>query len=137
MLGKVIVKADDRQTAITNLQQALAETEIYGIETNLDYLQQVLADEAVNAGKVNTQLLGSIEYRPIVLMCSVPAHSPRSRITGTPGLLACRCASLGPFDDWSFRLGNRMLDNEAGAGRSGNHPEWPEPAIQLIDSYCH
>ena len=41
MIAKIIVKAATRDAAIDALQQALAETRIGGLETNLDYLRQL------------------------------------------------------------------------------------------------
>ncbi len=42
MLAKVIVHGADRREALARLRAALHQTRIYGIETNLEYLRQVL-----------------------------------------------------------------------------------------------
>ena len=47
MLGKIIVHAGSREEALASLRHSLSGTTIYGIETNLDYLQALLASEPV------------------------------------------------------------------------------------------
>ena len=50
MLAKMIVHADTRDQALTDLQQSLSETGIYGVETNLEYLQTLLDSEPLRTG---------------------------------------------------------------------------------------
>ncbi|MDX1697232.1 MAG: hypothetical protein R3308_03055 [Thiohalobacterales bacterium] len=57
MLAKLIVQAADRDSAIDKLGRALQQTTIEGIETNLDYLQQVLTDERFVRATHNTRTL--------------------------------------------------------------------------------
>jgi acetyl/propionyl-CoA carboxylase alpha subunit len=59
MLAKVIVHADDRPAAIEELADALAQTEVLGLRTNLPFLRMLAADETVRAGKVTTTWLES------------------------------------------------------------------------------
>ncbi len=47
MLAKLISHAPTREAAIAQLRQALEDTSVYGIETNLDYLRQILRTEAL------------------------------------------------------------------------------------------
>src|SRR5258705_4084135 len=44
MLAKIIVHGSDRATALSRLSDALAQSSIAGIETNLNYLRQVTVD---------------------------------------------------------------------------------------------
>ena len=50
MIAKIIVTAADREQAITAMQSSLAHTEVAGIETNLEYLQNIIASEVFKAG---------------------------------------------------------------------------------------
>src|SRR5439155_10329924 len=59
MLAKVIVHADDRPAALACLAEALAETEVLGLRTNLPFLRMLAADPTVAAGKVTTTWLES------------------------------------------------------------------------------
>ncbi len=44
MLAKIIVHEDSRDKALTCLDQALQQTMIYGIETNIDYLKKLIQE---------------------------------------------------------------------------------------------
>jgi len=59
MLAKVIVHAGDRAAALDELADALAQTEVLGLRTNLPFLRMLAADETVRAGKVTTTWLES------------------------------------------------------------------------------
>ena len=57
MLAKVIVHALTRDEAITGLQRALRETVCLGVTTNIDDLADLLDDERVRRGDMDTSLL--------------------------------------------------------------------------------
>jgi 3-methylcrotonyl-CoA carboxylase alpha subunit len=59
MLAKVIVHADDRPAALDCLGEALAQTEVLGLRTNLPFLRTLAADPTVAAGQVTTTWLES------------------------------------------------------------------------------
>ena len=51
MIAKIIVRAADRRAALKKLSAALADTAIGGIETNLEYLRQIIVDPVFAAGR--------------------------------------------------------------------------------------
>ncbi len=57
MLSKVIAWGEDRAEALSRLDGALAQTTILGIQTNIDYLRQLIADPGVQAGELDTGLI--------------------------------------------------------------------------------
>ena len=57
MLAKVIAVGADRDQALSRLERALAETVILGVETNVAYLQQLVADPDVRAGRMDTTMI--------------------------------------------------------------------------------
>ena len=59
LVAKVLVHADARTEAVKSMRKALADTMLYGIETNLEYLRQVLADTVFPAGQQTTRYLNS------------------------------------------------------------------------------
>jgi acetyl/propionyl-CoA carboxylase alpha subunit len=59
MLAKLIVHGDDRPAALDELADALAQTEVLGLRTNLPFLRMLVADDTVRAGKVTTTWLES------------------------------------------------------------------------------
>ncbi|QOR72026.1 ATP-grasp domain-containing protein [Ruania alkalisoli] len=60
MLAKVIAHADTRADALARLDRALADTVIFGVETNVDYLRRLLAHRDVRAGTADTTLLDGL-----------------------------------------------------------------------------
>ncbi|WP_304442441.1 biotin/lipoyl-containing protein, partial [Mycobacterium sp. E3298] len=57
MLSKVIAYGEDRDEALAKLDAALAKTAILGVQTNIEFLRFLLADERVRAGDLDTALL--------------------------------------------------------------------------------
>ncbi|CPZ85994.1 Putative acyl-CoA carboxylase alpha subunit AccA [Mycobacteroides abscessus] len=66
MLAKVIVHAADRDTALAEVDRALAETRILGVGTNIDFLRALVTNPVVMSGDIDTALLDKIaaEYPP-------------------------------------------------------------------------
>ena len=57
MLSKVIAHGCDREQALARLDRALAQTAVLGVQTNVEFLRFLLADERVRAGDLDTALL--------------------------------------------------------------------------------
>ncbi|SPM35818.1 Acetyl/propionyl-CoA carboxylase, alpha subunit, partial [Mycobacterium rhizamassiliense] len=57
MLSKVIAHGADRDEALRRLDQALARTAVLGVQTNIEFLRFLLADDRVRAGDLDTALL--------------------------------------------------------------------------------
>lgn len=57
MLSKVIAHGDDRDDALAKLDRALSRMAILGVQTNIEFLRFLLADERVLAGDLDTALL--------------------------------------------------------------------------------
>jgi len=112
MLAKVISHADDREQAQQKLLKALEDTKLYGIETNKEYVSHILADDVFLAAKVTTRYLDSFAYQPR----RIDVLSPGTMTTiqdypGRKGHWDVGIPPSGPFDNWSFRLANKLLDN--------------------------
>ena len=54
LLAKLIVHDETRAAALSRIARALRETAILGVETNLDFLQELMAQSAVKEGQVDT-----------------------------------------------------------------------------------
>jgi len=116
LLAKVIVKGQDRQDALKKLSVALATSEIYGIETNLAYLRQIVAAQPFVTGDVSTKVLTTLPYRTATI--EVLAAGAQSSIQDYPGRLGYWNVGVppsGPMDNYSFRLTNRLVGNPEGA----------------------
>jgi len=57
MIAKLIVWGEDRQQAVSRLQQALHQYQIAGVTTNLSFLRRVVAVDAFAKGQVSTQFI--------------------------------------------------------------------------------
>ncbi len=57
MLSKVIAHGSNREQALARLDQALAQTAVLGVQTNVEFLRFLLADRRVRAGDLDTALL--------------------------------------------------------------------------------
>jgi len=60
LMAKLIVWDKTRAKAILRLQQALADYQIAGVTTNLDFLQMILASPAFKTGKYSTNTLDTL-----------------------------------------------------------------------------
>ncbi|MCX2841864.1 urea carboxylase [Microbulbifer thermotolerans] len=112
MLAKVIVRAGDRPAALEKLQQTLDATELYGSETNLDYLRALSRDDTLAQGQVTTRYLNSFRYQPARI--DVLQGGTQTTIQDFPGRQGHWDVGVppsGPFDSRSFRLANRLLGN--------------------------
>ena len=116
MLAKVIVHESDRETARQRLMNALDESQLYGIETNLKYVRQVLDDDRFIEGRLFTRTLNEFDYQPATV--DVISGGTLTTIQDYPGRVGyweIGVPPSGPFDNYSFRLGNRLLGNNEGA----------------------
>jgi urea carboxylase len=116
LVAKLIVHAENREAAIAKLAEALAATRIEGIETNRDYLRQVIASEEFESGNVFTAFLRAFAYRPRTI--EVLEGGTMTTVQGYPGRMGYWAVGVppsGPMDSLSYRLGNRLLNNLEGA----------------------
>ncbi|MBA3010325.1 MAG: acetyl-CoA carboxylase biotin carboxylase subunit [Proteobacteria bacterium] len=60
LIGKLIVWAKDRPSAIRRMQRALAEFEITGIETTIGFYRRVFENEQFQKGEIDTHFLDTM-----------------------------------------------------------------------------
>ena len=116
MIAKVIVHADDREAARAKLLGAVHETALYGIESNLAYLGQILDDETFISGEHYTRYLDQFEFKPLTI--DVVSPGTQTFIVDYPGRTGYWDIGVppsGPMDSLAFRLANRILGNDAEA----------------------
>lgn len=116
MLAKVIIHETDRESARNRLISALDNSQLYGIETNRTYVSQVLADDRFREGRLFTRTLNEFNYQPSTV--DVISGGTMTTIQDHPGRIGyweIGVPPSGPFDSYSFRLGNRLLGNEKSA----------------------
>ncbi len=115
MLAIMIITADDRNNAIQQLVQALALTSLYGIETNINYVREILSTDIFQRGEIFTRYLNDFRTQP----CSIDVISSGTLTSiqdypGRSGYWDVGVPPSGPFDHYSFNLANRLLNNSVG-----------------------
>ncbi|KZM43727.1 urea carboxylase [Marinomonas sp. SBI22] len=116
MLAKVITTADDRQTAISELEQALDHSTLYGIQTNKAYVQAILNGPMHQGGQLFTKDLADFKIQTPSF--SVLSGGTQTSIQDYPGRQAHWHVGVppsGPMDSLSFRLANELLGNNLDA----------------------
>lgn len=112
LLAKIIVKGRDRAEALHRLDVALGDTRLHGLETNLDYLRQIVASAGFRAGGVTTKYLSTLPYRASTIEVLEPGT--QSTVQDYPGRLGYWDVGVPPsgaMDGRSFRLANRLVGN--------------------------
>lgn len=115
MLAKLIVYGADRQQALAKLQQALADTKLYGIATNLDYLRQIIASENFGQAQLSTRFLESFSYQARQIEVLEAGTYTSIQDTGRFGYWDIGVPPSGAMDDYAFRIANRIVGNDASA----------------------
>lgn len=116
MIAKLITWAPTRDEASAALDCALAGSLLYGVESNRDYLRQILIDAPFASGQPWTRCLENLAYRAHTV--EVLGAGTQTTVQDYPGRLGYWAVGVppsGPMDSRALRLGNRLLGNEEGA----------------------
>ncbi|MGA8135452.1 MAG: urea carboxylase [Pseudomonas gingeri] len=115
MIAKVITWAEDREQARLHLHRALGESQLYGVETNRDYLRQILLDVPFASGQPWTRCLEALVYHAHTFeVLSGGTQTSVQDYPGRQGYWAVGVPPSGPMDSRSLRLGNLLLGNPEG-----------------------
>ncbi|KAF2012988.1 urea amidolyase [Aaosphaeria arxii CBS 175.79] len=112
MIAKIIAYGEDRREALHKVSKALAKTTITGIETNLEYLRQIVDWDLFHSGEFTTTSLNAFPFNAQVLeVIDVGSGTSVQDFPGRQGLWHIGIPPSGPMDSYSFRLANRILGN--------------------------
>ncbi|MBJ7554501.1 urea carboxylase [Marinomonas spartinae] len=112
MLAKVIIHQANRESAFAQLKATLDDCVLYGTETNLDYLKNLVIDPVLLRGEVSTRYLNQYVYQPERI--DVLSGGTQTTLQDFPGRQHHWNVGVppsGPFDNYHFRLANRLLNN--------------------------
>ncbi|WP_122393188.1 urea carboxylase [Pseudomonas amygdali] len=115
MIAKLISWAPTRERASTGLIDALNETRLYGVETNRDYLRQIIADTPFASGQPWTRCLEGLVYHADTF--EVLSGGTQTSVQDYPGRLGYWAVGVppsGPMDSRALRQGNGLLGNAEG-----------------------
>ncbi len=112
LLAKLIVRGDTRRDALAALRAALEQTELYGIETNLDYLRAVAGSDTFARGAPTTAFLSRFAFAPHTI--DVLDGGVQTTVQQSPGRVGYWSVGVppsGPMDDRAFDLANALIGN--------------------------
>ncbi|WPN56739.1 urea carboxylase [Pseudomonas sp. P9_31] len=116
MIAKVISWAPTREAARVDLHQALGDSLLYGVETNRNYLRQILLDTPFASSQPWTRCLEGLIYQANTFeVLSAGTQTSVQDYPGRLGYWAVGVPPSGPMDSRALRLGNRLLGNDDGA----------------------
>ncbi|QTN44662.1 urea carboxylase [Ectopseudomonas mendocina] len=116
MIAKLITWAPTREQASSALDKALADSVLYGVECNRDYLRQIIKDAPFASGSPWTRCLENLAYQATTFeVLSAGTQTTVQDFPGRIGYWAVGVPPSGPMDSRALRLGNRLLGNDEGA----------------------
>lgn len=116
MLAKLIVHGKDRAQALSKMEKVLEESKLYGLTTNVQYLQALLKTPAYREAKLFTKMLDG--FLPEEHALEVVSGGVQSTVQDYPGMIGYWTVGVPPcgaMDNYSFRIGNQLLGNEKDA----------------------
>ncbi len=112
MIAKIIVTADDRALAIQAMTDTLAKTQVAGIETNLEYLQNIIDCDVFKAGTQTTRFLNSFEWKTQKIeVLQAGIQTAVQDVTGRLGYWDVGVPPSGAIDPLSLNVANQLLGN--------------------------
>ena len=112
MIAKVICWEPTREAAGAALDRVLGDTLLYGVETNRDYLRQIIHYPPFAAGEPWTRCLDELCYQATTF--EVISGGTQTTVQDVPGRLGYWSVGVppsGPMDNLALQLGNRLLGN--------------------------
>lgn len=112
MLAKLIVHGGSRAEAVAKMIKVLSNSRVYGLTTNLSYLEELLKTEAYMKGELYTGMLkGFLPEERAIEVIDGGVQTTVQDYPGRIGYWAVGVPPCGPMDSLSFRIGNKLLGN--------------------------
>lgn len=113
LLVKIITVSKTREANVLKLQKALEKSKIYGIESNLSYLESISKEDFFTDATFYTKVLDTFEYKP----CKVDVLKSGTMTTiqdypSRQGYWNVGIPPSGAMDSLTPRLLNELLNNE-------------------------
>ena len=127
MIAKVISWAPSREQARVALDAALGDTLLYGVETNRDYLRQILGF-TLRQRQPWTRCLEGLRYSASTF--EVISAGTQTTVQDFPGRLGYWAVGAAVRPDGQPRAAPGQRPATRGRRRAGNHHERADPALQ-------
>jgi 3-methylcrotonyl-CoA carboxylase alpha subunit len=111
MIAKLIVCGTDRAAALARLRQALAEVEIAGLATNVEFLRRLAASRAFSAADLDTGLI----------------ERSRAELFASPGAVSDQVLAAAAFAE--------LAEEQAAARRHAGHSGDPHSPWHVADGW--
>ncbi|KAL0943091.1 urea carboxylase [Colletotrichum truncatum] len=112
LIAKIIAVADTREDAVSKMLEALRATIITGVETNIEYLTQIVSSRMFSDGSFHTKSLDDFVVESQAIEILEPGASTTVQdYPGRVGFWHIGVPPSGPMDNYSLRLANRLLGN--------------------------
>ncbi|ENU26619.1 urea carboxylase [Acinetobacter modestus] len=112
MIAKIIVTSKDRDHAILAMQNSLSVTEIAGVETNLEYLQEIIDSETFKQGTQTTRFLNTFAWKTQKIeVLQAGIQTAIQDVTGRLGYWDVGVPPSGAMDALSLNVANQLLGN--------------------------
>ncbi len=116
MLAKVIATASTRDAAITQLNDALVQSDVYGIETNQRYVIDILNSTEAQQGLLQTHSLNDFVFSPTTIdVLTAGTQTTLQDLPGRTGYWNVGVPPSGPMDSVNFQLANFLVGNASDA----------------------
>ncbi|MBD0241842.1 ATP-grasp domain-containing protein, partial [Acinetobacter baumannii] len=113
MIAKIIVTAATRDQAIQAMSASLANTQVAGIETNLEYLQNIIACDVFALGTQTTRFLNTFEWKTQKIeVLQAGIQTAIQDVTGRLGYWDVGVPPSGAIDPLSLTVANQLLANQ-------------------------
>ncbi|MFI8141246.1 biotin carboxylase N-terminal domain-containing protein, partial [Acinetobacter baumannii] len=113
MIAKIIVTAATRDQAIQAMSASLTNTQVAGIETNLEYLQNIIACDVFALGTQTTRFLNTFEWKTQKIeVLQAGIQTAIQDVTGRLGYWDVGVPPSGAIDPLSLTVANQLLANE-------------------------
>jgi urea carboxylase len=113
LLVKIITVSENRESNIVKLQECLKNARIYGIESNLSYLEAITKEHFFTQSKFYTKVLDTFEYKAQKM--DVLKSGTLTTVQDYParqGYWAVGIPPSGAMDSLTPRLLNKLLGND-------------------------
>lgn len=127
MLAKIACWGEDRSVALNRLQEALSNTVLLGVTTNIDFLTNLLEQSDIRESNYDTKYLEANEFKRL---------NPPAELLAAYAEIAASTGKIGPWRSDGWRL-NGSPDSTIAAYIDGVRFDVPTKSIStlVVDSY--
>jgi 3-methylcrotonyl-CoA carboxylase alpha subunit len=117
MIAKLIVWGEDRQQALARMSEALGQTQIVGLSTNVAFLKRLVESKAFSSADLDTGLIAKNNSA----LFPAETKTPDAVLAVATAAVLAREDALAGSDPWSSRTGWRVNQTYVRGLKLGTH----------------